>query len=282
MIYNLGATVTLQWVSPDLGPATLAVTDPAGAVTTTANIATAGGSYSAPFTPTVAGLHTVSWKATSGATKGASQDVFEVRPTGPLALISVDDARSVLRLRASNTADDGMLQTIIESASKVVTDITGPMTVSQYSEWFDGGVPTIVPSRGPIVRVVSAVEYYGVSAFPLTEQPLGGQTNAFGYTVDYLTGEITRRTFGGSTALYAYGAKNVQFTYTAGRTQVPENVQLATRELVRHFYQATQVPGRPKMGAVADDGYGEVAIGFAVPNFVVEMLQPDRRAPGIA
>jgi hypothetical protein len=282
LITNLGATVSLQWTTSDLGVATLAVTDPNGVVTTTSSIANASGAYTAPFTPTVAGLHTVSWKATTGATRGASQDVFEVRQTGPIGLISLDDARSVLRLRAGNTSDDAMLQTIIESASKVVVDITGPMTVSQYTETFDGGVTTIVPSRAPIVRVVSANEYYGTSVFALTEQPLGAQTSAFGYTVDYLTGEITRRTFGGGTALFAFGSKNISITYTAGRTQVPENVQLATKELVRHFYQATQVPGRPKMGAVADDGFGEVAIGFAVPNFVVEMLQPDRRAPGIA
>jgi hypothetical protein len=282
MIYNLGATVTLQWVNGvDLGAATLTVTGPTGVVTTTAGVVAASGTYTAPFTPSAPGLHLVGWTAGS-VTKGAYQDVFEVRATGPAALISLDDARSVVRLRSTNTADNAMLQTIIEAASKVVTDITGPMTIAQYVEWFDGGTETVVPSQAPIVRIVSAFEYYRTSSFALTEQPLGAQTTAFGFTVDYLTGAITRRTFGGGSGLFAVGSKNIVFTYTAGRATVPENVQLATKELVRHFYQATQIPGRPKMGAVADDGFGEVSIGFAVPNFVVEMLQPDRRAPGIA
>lgn len=284
MVYNLGTTVPLSWVNgTDIGPATLQITAPDGTLTTVSNITSTAGTYSATFTPTLAGLFTVLWTATTTATHGSYEDAFNVRANAPTALISLDDARATLRLRSGDTADNAKLQTIIEAASRLILNITGPMNDETHDEWFDGGVSTVTPSQGPLVSVLQAAEYYGLSKFTLTEQPLGQQTSSFAYTVDYLTGQITRRTYGGAAALFAPGNKNVYIQYRAGRLVVPENVQLATRELVRHFYTHTQVPGRPKFGNTAgEDGFPELPIGFAIPNFVVQMLQPDRRAPGIA
>lgn len=283
MIYNLGTTVPLQWVNGvDLGPATLAVTDPNGVTTSTPNITSSAGTYSGSFLPAAAGLHTVLWTAATGATKGAFEDVFEVRPNTLLALISVADAREHLRLRSSDTSDNPKIQSIIEASSRLIVDITGPMTYQNFSEWYDGGLSNIVPEHLPLVQVTAAAEYYGLSKFILTEQPLGLQTNAFAFTVDYVTGQITRRTYGGAPAMFAIGAKNVNIQYKAGRALVPENVQLATKELVRHLYQETQVQGRPKHGSAGEDPMDNRLIGYAVPNFVAELLQPDRRAPGIA
>lgn len=283
MIFNLGTTVPLNWVNgSDLGPATLQITGPTGTITTTPNITATAGTYTGTFLPTVAGLHTVLWTATTQATHGSYEDVFEVRQNTPLALISLDDAREFLRLRSNDTADNAKIQAIIESASRLILDITGPMTIQSYNEWWDGGLSTIVPEHLPLVQVTAAAEFYGLSKFVLTEQPLGAQTNAFAFTVDYVTGQITRRTYGGAPAMFAIGSKNVNIQYTAGRTQVPENVQVATRELVRHLYTNTQIPGRPKFGGQGEDLIDEKLIGYAVPNFVVEMIQPDRRAPGIA
>lgn len=284
MIYNLGTTVPLSWSNgTDLGPATLTVTGPDGTVTSTPNITTTGGVYTGTFTPPAFGLFTVLWQAGSGAAEGSYQDVFEVRPDAPVALISLDDAREALRLRSTDTADNAKIQRLIEGASILILDITGPMTSQEYTEWFDGGVETVSPSYQPLTRVVAAAEYYGLSKFVLTEQPLGSQTDAFAFTVDYFTGQIMRRTYGGAPAMFAIGGKNVEITYQAGRPYVPENVQIACGELVRHFYTHTQPPGRTKYGtASGDDGPDQVSIGYAIPNFVLEMIQPTRRAPGIA
>jgi hypothetical protein len=282
MIYNLGTTVPLAWNNTvDLGLATLTVTSPDGVAHVTSSISSSAGMYTSTYLPTAAGRHSVVWTAGT-TTKGSWQDVFEVRPNTPAAFISLDDARKHLRLRDADRVDDVMLLSIIESASRIVVDITGPMMPTQYTEFFNGGVATLMPTQFPLISVVSLIEYYGTSAFTLTEQPLGAQSTAYGYTVDYVTGQISRRAFGGSAAMFAAGAKNIVLVYTAGRALIPENVLTATKELVRHFYQHTQVPGRPKMSAAGDDGYSELMIGFAVPNFVVEMLQPDRRAPGFA
>lgn len=282
MVFNVGADVPLSWVNgSDAGPAQLVVTDPTGTATMPPPVTAVAGTYSATFRTSLPGLHQVRW-STQGAVGAVFEDVFEVRPAVPTALVSIKDAREWLRLRSTDTSDDLKIQSIIEAASRLVVNITGPIQSTSFTEWFDGGVPTIVLAHPPIISIVRVVEYYGQSTFVLSEQPLGSQTSAFAFTVDYTTGQLTRRTIGGDAALFVQGDKNIAVTYTAGRMIVPENVQLATKELVRHLYQNTQVQGRSKLASTGDDGYGEVPIGFAVPNFVVQMLHPDRRAPGIA
>lgn len=285
MIYNLGTTVPLSWNNgTTLGQATLTVTDSVG-VTHTQTVSDGGtGTYNANFTPDRYGLFSVLWTASQNGIEGSSQDVFEVRPDAPLALVSMADVIDTLNLPANAaTTDANKIQRLIEAASSLVLDITGPMKPKQYTEWFDGGTETVSPAHKPLIQVLSASEYYGISEFILTEQPLGFQTNAFAFTVDYITGQIMRRTYGGAPAQYVIGSKNVRIIYTAGRPYVPDGVQLATLELIRFFYTQTQVPsGRANRGSFGGEEITSVNIGYAVPNFVVEMLQPHRRAPGIA
>lgn len=284
MILDVGAAVVLSWPrTADDGPASVAITSPAGTVTTISGVTYSSGAsaYATSYTPPTPGLYQVTWSAGTGSTADVYEDVLEVR--GSLSgLISLDDARQHLRLSSSDTSDNAKIQGIIEAASQAVVDITGDWTNVQRTEWFDGGQSRISVAHQPLVQVVSCVEYYGLAAFTLTEQPLGAQTNAFAFTVDYVTGQVTRRTFGGQAANFAVGDKNIKVTYTSGRSGVvPESVQLATRELVRHLYQQTQIPGR-RGSRHGDDEAGGPPSGFAIPNFVVELIQPWRRPPGIA
>jgi hypothetical protein len=149
---------------------------------------------------------------------------------------------------------------------------------------FDGGVPTLSPDWLPLVSVQSCTEYYGLSGFALTEQPLGTQMNAFAFTVDYQSGQIQRRTFGGAPAQFAVGSKNVKLVYTAGRLgSIPYTIRLGALELIRHLFQQTQQGGRPKFGNAAMDGDAfSTPMGFALPDRVIELWAPFRRAPGIA
>jgi hypothetical protein len=283
VIYNIGTSVPLTWqAGTSLGSATLQITDPSGNVSTQTVSDSGSGTYNATYVPGVYGRFQVLWTAVQGGTDGSYQDVFDVRPNGMSALVSLSDVTEYLNLPTQPAVELNKLQRILNASSILIQDITGPMAPTVYTEWFDGGTETVSPSHKPVIRVLSAAEYYGISEFVLTEQPLGFQTDAFAFTVDYITGEVMRRTYGGAAAQYAIGDKNVRITYQAGRSYVPENVQLGTLELVRFFYNHTQVPsgrgGRP----AGPDGLENVLIGFAVPNFVVEMVQPHWRGPGIA
>lgn len=286
MIFNLGTTVPLAWFNNgvSLGTATLTVTDPNGKVYTQSVSDGGSGTYNAAFTPAIYGRFSVLWTASLAGVEGSSQDVFEIRPDVSKAIISVADFTDWANLNAESAkADANKIQRLIEAASNIVEDITGPLTIKTYTEWFDGGRATISPARKPLIQVLGAAEYYGISEFILTEQPLGFQTDAFAFTVDYITGQITRRTYGGAQAQYAIGSKNVRIIYTAGRNYIPENVQIACMELVRFWYTHSQTPGgRGSRNVAALEELSPVSIGYAVPNFVIEMLQPHRRAPGIA
>lgn len=283
MIVDINSTVSLRWnAGSDLGAVSVVVTDPLTAPHTVAGGATSVaplGTYTATYVPTMAGRHTVTW---TSATR-VFNDVFEVRPAAFNALISVQDAKDHLRLTANNRISDDTIQGFVEAASIAIQNITGPIVPTSFNEYYDGGAETVSVDNKPIIKnSVQIIEYYGTQAWPLTEQPLGGQQSAYGFTVDYSTGQIRRRTFGGGSALFALGAKNVNVTYKAGRDVVGQNIQTATKELVRHLWSSTQIPGRPKSSSLGDDGFGWVPVGFAVPNFVVQLLQNDARPPGVA
>jgi hypothetical protein len=229
-----------------------------------------------------AGIWLFRWTATGTGIGFASEGQFTVRPMGVEQLVDLNSVKKHLNIPLSNTAVDDELQGFILMAADQARDVCGPFLPEQHTQFFDGGGNTIVPDWLPLQTIQSATEYYGLSAFPLTEQPLGSQMNAFAFTADYETGQITRRTFGGQPAMFAIGAKNIKVVYTSGRSSVPFTVRLGALELIRHLWSMTQQAGRPRIGAAAELGEGVVPTGFALPDRVVELWSPFRRPPGIA
>lgn len=198
-------------------------------------------------------------------------------------IVDLPSVKAHLNITRDDPAQDDELQGFISAASEMARDVVGPVLGEQHTQWFDGGRPSVVPDWLPLVSVESVTEFYGQSQFALTEQPLGAQNSAFGYTVDYITGQITRRTFGGAPARFAAGAKNVQVVYTSGTGTVPYSVRLGALELIRHLWSMSQQGGVPRVGiASMSDDSTRVPTGFALPNRVLELWQPYRRPPGIA
>jgi hypothetical protein len=262
----------------------LTVTDPSGAVTTPATVATGTGAYSAVVpSAALAGVWRYRWNATATATLWVAEGQFQVRPAGIEQLVDLASVKAHLNMPATDTRQDDELQGFILAAADLARYHCGPFLPETHTQFFDGYRPTIVPDWRPLISVLSCTEYYGLSAYLLTEQPLDGQQNAFAFTADYQTGQITRRTFGGGAGLFAAGDKNIKLVYTAGRKSVPFTVRLGTLELIRHLWQLTQQGGRPKFGSAGSDSSDSVVpTGFALPLRVIELWSPERRPPGIA
>lgn len=262
------------------------VTDPTGATSTPTVSGPVSGAYTAVLgSVSVSGVWLVRWTATGTGVGWRSETQFQVRPTSVEQFVDLASVKAHLNIPTNDTRQDDELQGFILAAGEIARNHCGPFIPETHTQYFDGGIPRIVPDWRPVSNVLSITEYYGLSAFPLTEQPLSGQTNAFGFTVDYTTGEITRRTFGGEAATFAFGAKNIKVVYTAGRGgSVPWTVRLGVLELIRHLWQMTQQGGgRPKFnGGAYDGGEGMVPTGFAIPSRVLELWQPYYRGPGIA
>jgi hypothetical protein len=267
------------------------VTDPTGTVSTSSANANGDGSYSTVVSSAAtAGVWLARWVATG--TNGSAEivrwvyeDQFQVRPMGVEQLVDLASVKAHLGLNPNDTRKDAALQGFILAAADLARDFCGPFLPEVHTQWYDGGSSTLVLDWLPLLTVQSCTEYYGLSAFAITEQPLGGQMNAFGFTADYQTGQLTRRTFGGEAAYWARGAKNIKVVYTAGRAEdVPYTIRLGTLELIRHIWQLTQQGGRPQFGGSALDGADgpPVLTGFALPARVRELWAPLRRPPGIA
>lgn len=300
VIFFQNQDVPLAWAPVDNGgnpisggsvTVTATLTDPSGNVTTPGVTSPVSGTYNAVAeSVATSGVWLVSWLATG--TNGNSTEVqdayteqFQVQGGGIQQIIDLPSVKDYLRIPLTDTTRDNALMGFIYATSEVVRNYCGPFLAEQHTQYFDGGAAKLVPDWLPIISVQSVTEYYGLSAFTITQQPLGSQQNAFGYTLDPETGEMTRRTFGGEAAYWARGAKNIKVVYTAGRQgPLPWSVRLGALEMIRHLYQMTQLGGRPKFNSSALDGLDGPAVptGFAVPQRVVELLSGYQRPPGIA
>lgn len=293
LIYYTGQDVALSSVPTDNtgapvgGPVTvsLTVTGPSGQSSTPTVSGPVSGAYSA-VVPSVAsaGVWLYRWTAVGTGVSWVSEGQFTVRPPGVEQFVDLASVKAHLGLPPADTRQDDELQGFILAAADIARDTCGPFMPETHTQYFSGGRPTIVPDWLPIASVLSITEFYGLSGFALTEEPLGAQADAFGYTVDYATGQITRRTFGGDAALFAAGTKNIKVVYTAGRNgQIPYTVRLGALELIRHLWQLTQQGGRPRFGSSGFDASDPVIpTGFAVPARVLELWSPFRRPPGVA
>jgi hypothetical protein len=232
----------------------------------------------------VPGVWLYRWTATGTGAKWSAEGQFTVRAVGIEQLVDLPSVKAHLNIPAADARQDDELQGFILAAGDLARDMCGPFVPETHTEWFDGGLSTVYPDWVPLAKVLSVTEYYGLSVFTLTEQALGSQMDAFSFTADYATGQITRRTFGGQAAMFAIGSKNIKVVYTAGRGgAVPFTVRLGVLELVRHLWQQTQQGGRPRFGGHALEGEGPgVPMGFALPQRVVQLWAPFRRPPGVA
>lgn len=293
LIYYVGQDVSLSAApvddagSPVSGPVSvsLTVTDPSGATSTPVVTGPVDGSYSAVVSSVSAeGIWLYRWTATGTDVGWVAEDQFSVRPVGVEQFVDLASVKAHLNMNPSDTRQDPELQGFILAAADLARDHCGPFMPETHTQWFDGGQSVVTPDWLPLASVLSATEYYGLSAFTLTEQELGAQMNAFAFTVDYSSGQLTRRTFGGEAAMFALGSKNIKVVYTAGRGGViPWTVRLGTLELIRHLWQLTQQGGRPKFGGSGfDTGDAVIPTGFALPSRVLELWSPFRRPPGIA
>jgi hypothetical protein len=263
----------------------LTVTDPAGAVTTPAVTGSAGAYAAVVPAVAVAGTWLARWTATGTGVRWASEDQFTVRPAGVELIVDLASVKAHLNIPGAATAQDGELQGFILAAGDLARDVVGPVLPETHTEWHDGGQATITLDHQPVASITSVTEYVSASTWNLTYQPLGTSTDAYGYTYDLDTGQITRRATGAAVR-FPWGTKNVRVVYTAGRSgQVSWNIRLGALELIRHLWQLTQQGGgRPRIGGgmLDADGGTPVLTGFALPSRVLELWKPDSRPPGIA
>lgn len=262
----------------DLSTATVTctVTAPNGTITTP-TVTVTGTVATAPVPATLPGVYLIVW-VSSGAVVGATQDQFTC-VAARADLISLPDLKDELNIRATDTTLDPKLRRWLRAATSVVENITGPILPYPQTDYFDGGTTTVVLMARWVSTVNSVAENWAGTDYLLTEQPVGASVNGFGYTWDRDTNTIIRRTSGGIPVPFQGGLRTVAVSYTGGLLTVPEDLQIAAAELIKHWYRKSQPFRSGPFGA--DTGEGEFVGNYLVPNSVLELVTPWRRPPGI-
>ncbi len=261
------ATVTCTVTAPDLTVSTVTPT-------------IAGTMATAPITAAQVGTYLVLWSS-SGTVVGSQYDQFSV-DAAVVDLISLPDLKDELNLRATDTSKDAKLRRWMRAANSVIENITGPIRPYAQTDYFDGGGTTIVLMARWVSAIGSVKENWSGTDYTLTEQPVGASTSAFGYTWDRDTNTLVRRFSGGAPTVFFPGTRNVAVSYTGGLLVIPEDIQMATAELIKHWFRRSQPYRQGPFGNSAGDDTGMDTVGsYMVPNAVMELLETWRRPAGI-
>lgn len=170
-------------------------------------------------------------------------------------------------------AADDELVTFIGTAQEMVEHEVGPVAIRTVTaERHTPAGPAVFLQETPVLEVTSAEEYYGTIP--------GVVLTADDYSVD-LGGGVLERVLAGTVGRWY--APNLRVTYVVGRDPVPAAIQWAIMELTIHLWRATQVQrGGRARGAAGDIENTVAALGYALPNRVVDALAPFARRPVVA
>lgn len=283
-MYELGGVAVLSWTATDTAGAaanagvacTITITQPDGTAIGPVILTGTAGAYSYSYKTIQPGRHTYRFEATGipgpGVGVGAHTDVFDVYAATPSAIISVADAKELLRVTDTKFDDD--LKFFIESLTRFIDKYCGPMVPRLVTERHTAGARTLMLRQIPVyvpagqttdLVSITPVLTYGV---PYDDLSL--------LSVDHATGEVIH-TVG---LPFYYGSYDV--TYWAGRAYIPPNVLLAAQVILKHWWALERPSARPGQGP-ATGAADEPALlwGFAIPNRALEMLESERTPAGI-
>lgn len=158
--------------------------------------------------------------------------------------------------------DQQWLTDAIEALTPVIEQHTGPILMRPETVVVDGGLGALT-LPWPIHTLVSV--------------SVDGETvPTTGYTVVSSAGVIIR-----SSGLGWPTGKTIVVEAIVGREEVPANVKMAARELIRFWWQQGR-QGGAAFGA-SDQGDFAVPQGFLMPNRVISLLAAGpKAAPGFA
>lgn len=226
-------------------------------------VQSATGVYYLDYAPEQVGHYGVYW-VTTGVNAGTLEEGFNVDDLTVSPPLSLSQVKAHLNIDATDISNDDELRAMILAATDYAEGVVGPMSRRTVTETVDGrGRSAVLLSNAPAVTV-SAVLVNGVTV------------SDSGYSLDTEAG-VLHRVDGYTASTWTDGFRNVEVTYTAGRTSIPAGLQHAVLELVRHLWETQRgVSRRVRSG----DDYVPGA-GYTFPNRVREALSRWEQ-PGIA
>jgi hypothetical protein len=148
----------------------------------------------------------------------------------------------------------------VQAATPVIEQLVGPVLRRNVTQFHDGGKAAVMLSG------------HFDSAVSVTAVRVDGADWSAGYRVDQDRGIVYAGSWG---ARFPYGVRNVEVDVTVGYETVPQNLQLATRELVRWWVQAGK---QSPTAGVLDLQAGSDSLqndAYAVPRRVRQLCAPN-------
>jgi len=185
-----------------------------------------------------------------------------------MALLTLAEAKAQLDIET--TTSDVELQAYIDSLTAVIERHVGPVENRTVTELVHGRGTALALSQAPAVSLTS-----------LTPRLAGG--TAIGVDEVFLDGDsgTVYRVDGGSFVGGPWTA-----VYEAGRGGVPATINLAARILLQHLWRTQYGASRGLSGVGGGDDYSVTepipGWGYAIPNRVLQLLEPYKVPPGVA
>jgi hypothetical protein len=266
----------------------LTLTKPDGSTSTPAITSTGIGTYQSDAVLfDLAGTWLGRWTSTGIRTAETFQ--FDVRAQ-TRHIVSTDETREHLNDPTMTAASSAKLETYVAAATKTIESLCDKVLPTRLTEVrATAGAVAVAVSNRHVVSVESVHEGANGVLTALTEDDFATASGPYGYRRD---GALIYRTAYGEDTTFAAGTK-LRVVYTAGLDPIPEEVRLATLELIRFWWQPSQ------LGMVNDAGYavtspsstGALSVnGWLVPNAVLALLADyrstkrirDLKTPGAA
>lgn len=206
-----------------------------------------------------------------------------------LDVISLSEAKRVLNIQSSDSTQDTELASYISAVSQALDDRCGAIvkrtiTATYFPEEYGNG--SLILDKAPASStadnsITTVTEYSGGTAQVLTAESLT-TAGTYNYSFNPRTGVVSRRASWSATS---FGSQNVVVVYVAGRydstAAVSQKFKIAAARFLQHIWTASQGVGGSATFGPSEDVAGIVP-GFAVPNFVLELLADELRPPAVA
>lgn len=256
------ANVTLVITLPDGTTVSVPVTNPP-AVT---------GSYTADYTITQAGRHTLVWTTTNPAS--AYTDVLDIAPQPPIGLVSLADAKRQLGIDPTETADDDELRSWIAAMTGPVELYKNEVIVQRqftftWEQRSDHGGWKFRLFKLPVVQLISLSGIIWGTTTTYVSSPIAAGTTTGAYFIDPDTGIGKQILPGPSLAGY------VTAVWTAGYTVIPQHYQNAAMMLLQALWETRRGPGGVG-GVLGPEELSDYRHFEALPRKIKELLGPAR------
>lgn len=177
-----------------------------------------------------------------------------------MSALRLSDAKDHLNIKGSQ--HDGELLALIDAAEAAIAERVGPLEVTTVTAQVRGGGSSLVLPVAPVVQLTS-----------VTGQD-GSTVTVAGLRVGFDAGVVT--------ADAGFPATSYDVVYQAGRAELPDDLLLAVKELVRHLWSTQRGPTR-RPGAPASEETANTVPGAAyLFPFRVEQLLSPHAQPGFA